>query len=430
LPKEKRVFKPSLSNVVLVVIASLLTACSVVVVVMTCLLTACSALPFPFGPPPPRSNAVSFGDVDGDGDVDAVVGNGTGNIEYPGEPNTIWLNDGSGRFADTGQRLIGSHATNWDVTYAVALSDLDGDGDADAIFGNALQSPNTVWLNDGAGRFELHGEYAMKPHNERGYSLSQSVALGDLDGDGDLDAYVGNCCRTAWMASSANQIDGQGYGNAHNTVWLNDGGGRFTDSRQRLGNLATGAVALGDLDGDGDLDAFEASRGGKPDIMNSEPGDRIWINDGTGRFVDSGQRLGQSDGYAVALGDVDGDGDLDAFVGNADSGRADEVWLNDGGGHFSDSDQRLGDENARIVALDDLDGDGDLDAFVGNDAFGQVWLNDGAGRFTDSGQRFVWSSEYAINLADVDGDGDADVFAIRFSGEYRVWRNDGTGHFR
>ena len=81
-------------------------------------------------------------------------------------------------------------------------------------------------------------------------------------------------------------------------------------------------------------------------------------------FVDSRQTLGNSNTRAVALGDLDLDGDVDAFVANGDTG-ADLVWLGDGDGRFRDSGQRLGNGNGRSVALGDLDGDGDLDAYVG-----------------------------------------------------------------
>ena len=70
-------------------------------------------------------------------------------------------------------------------------------------------------------------------------------------------------------------------------------------------------------------------------------------------FNDSGQSLGSSNSIDLALGDVDGDGDLDAFVPNND-GAAGKVWLNDGTGTFTDSGQSLGSENSGDVGLAEL----------------------------------------------------------------------------
>ena len=99
-------------------------------------------------------------------------------------------------------------------------------------------------------------------------------------------------------------------------MWLNVGGGTFTDSGQTLGSAMSMGVSLGDLDGDGDLDAFVANYGGA---------NRVWLNGGGGTFTGS-QSLGSSYSLGVSLGDLDGDGDLDAFVANF--GQANRVWLN------------------------------------------------------------------------------------------------------
>ncbi len=283
------------------------------------------------------ANHVALGDLDGDGDTDALVGIFR---DQSGGDNIVWMNDGGGSFTDSGQRLGGSHS------WAVALGDLDNDGDLD-IF-DASGGPSKVWLNEGNGRF-------TDSNQSLGSGDSVSIGLGDLDGDGDLDAFI------------ANFDHGE-----PNAVFLNDGHGSFQETDQQLGEASSIGVALGDLDGDGDPDAFVANGNG------SEP-NAVWLNEGNGRFNHSGQLLGDEDSWAVALGDLDGDGDLDAFVGNGAGigGQANTIWLNDGSGHFSDSGLRLGNAGTRHIILGDLDGDGDLDAFVGNENENKIWLNQG-----------------------------------------------------
>ena len=121
--------------------------------------------------------------------------------------------------------------------------------------------------------------------------------------------------------------------------------------------------------------------------------DKVWLNNGKGTFTDSGQLIGNSFSSAVSLGDLDGDGDLDAFVSTSSSGSSislgpNKIWLNNGSGIFTDTGQALGNsEIRRGVSLGDLDGDGYLDAVVANlQGDNDIWLNDGKGTFTDSGQ--------------------------------------------
>ena len=114
-------------------------------------------------------------------------------------------------------------------------------------------------------------------------------------------------------------------------------------------------MELGDLDGDGDLDAFVANMG-----VN-----KVWLNDGAGTFSDSGQSLGSSESTstAIALGDLNGDGRMDAFVGN--NSEANKVYL-------------------QVSCDGDLDIDGDVDGadlgvLCGN--LGLVDLGSFAGEF-------------------------------------------------
>ncbi|NTU57014.1 MAG: VCBS repeat-containing protein, partial [Anaerolineales bacterium] len=216
--------------------------------------------------------------------------------------------------------------------------------------------------------------------------------------------------------------------NAHNTVWLSGENNLPRYTGQKMSSGSSEAVALGDLDGDGDLDAFIANSAHLDDaveMLKYDPNE-VWLNDGIGIFTDSGQRLGNQRSYSVALGDLDGDGDLDAVVGNLGT---DEVLLNDGTAVYSDSGQRLRNSFTRYVYLADLDGDGDLDAFLGSDTAGRIWLNDGQGNFKVTSQKLKYSRGHAVVLGDVNRDGTVDVVAGKLDGA-TVWFNDGTGRMK
>ena len=369
--------------------------------------------------------SVSLGDVDGDGDVDAFVANAfLGNVA-----NRVWINQGGsqggtlGTFAGNGQALGDSHSTG------VQLGDLDADGDLDAFVANANNLPNRVWVNEGGAQGGTAGSFSDSGQTLGNYN-SQDLSLGDVDGDGDLDAFVANIHPSPLFTQSE-------------VVWLNQGGaqggtpGTFSDSGQRLGTFPAADVSLGDLDADGDLDAYVANILGQ--------GDRVWINQGgsqsgtMGVFSDSGQRLGNFTSEGVELGDLDGDGDLDAFTSSAfDFIRSNRVWINQGGsqggtgGTFVDSNQSLGEFRSTDVDLGDVDGDGDLDAFIANanSQPNRVWINQGGlqggseGAFVGSGAALGTGYSLGASLADLDNDGDLDAFEANFSGQAnRVWFN-------
>ncbi|MCA9988941.1 MAG: VCBS repeat-containing protein, partial [Anaerolineales bacterium] len=236
------------------------------------------------------------------------------------------------------------------------------------------------------------------------------IALGDLDGDGDLDAVTATSGPVQW-----------------NSIWINQGGaqsgqpGTFL-AGQNLNLHRSNDVGLADLDGDNDLDIFLAN--------NFDPwGHTVWLNDGNATFSDSGQTLGQNETYGLALADLDADGDIDALAVNQNNG-ANQVWLNDGAAGFT-AGSSFG--TGYNLDLADLDNDGDQDAFIVTDGANQVWLNDGAGGFTTTGQQLGSARSFAVALGDLDGDGDRDAFVangdvIPGGGEAnQVWLNGSGG---
>jgi hypothetical protein len=358
---------------------------------------------------PARTHAVALVDLDGDGDLDAFLANGKNETAVP---NTVWLNDGLGAFSNSGVRL-GQAESHW-----VDAVDLDGDGHPDVVVGNA--GGVVPVRNDGSGG--LQERSGLRADDVGAYVYA--VAHGDLDGDGDMDLFLAGCCGGAKQSQS-----GTTYLPPGNLVWLNNGAGNFMDSRQRLGPVGGQAVALGDLDGDGDLDAFV---GNSQALLNAagvtatqEP-DAVWLNDGVGRFIDSGQRLGRADTYQVALGDLDRDGDLDALAGGNPGVL---VWINDGLGTFSGGALGPTSGARRGLFPGDLDGDGDLDILTATDGEARAWLNDGAGLFADGGRRLEFREEGGVGLGDQDGDGDLDIFVGYPTAAPQVWLNDGAGRF-
>jgi len=244
--------------------------------------------------------------------------------------------------------------------------------------------------------------FSLLPEQALSNSSSRSVALGDLDQDGDLDAFVANSTGQA------------------NRVWFNDSYGNFTDSGQALGALRSFDVVLADLDQDGDLDAFVANQGGEPS--------KIWLNNGAGIFTDSGQNLlfGAPDSYGVALGDLDNDGDFDALIANKGANR---VWLNNGGATFLPTITDIGAAGSNAVALGDVDQDGDLDAVVANDNDNKLWFNDGSANFTDSGQLLGGYVSNGVALGDLNNDGALDIIFANGNAANTVWFNNGNGLF-
>ncbi|WP_193213114.1 FG-GAP repeat domain-containing protein [Luteolibacter marinus] len=385
---------------------------------------------------------IAFADLDGDTDLDAYLADG---FNPPFEDdNEVWFNDGAGNFSNGGQSLGDNYS------FCVVLGDVDGDGDADAVVGNNVTQPNTIWLNNGAGSFSLapvtlgigraiqivaadldgdtdtdyflavngFGSEVWKrvpagqggPVKDTGQRLgggsASGVASGDFDGDGDLDVALANVTGIT-------------------TILSNNGAGQFTataDLANGFGNNC-GDVAAGDLDGDNDLDLYIANNqySGSADLA-----DRVWFNDGTGQFTEGPQLLDAANGSSVELVDIDGDLDLDAIVGI--SGQ-DRIYRNDGAGSFTGEDALSATQTSGIT-VGFLNADSHPDVFVSSYAGpSSVWLNDGSGGFVKTAQDIGTGFTNSAVLADFDGNGSTDIFAANIIGGGKLWTNDGSGSF-
>jgi hypothetical protein len=284
------------------------------------------------------TQGVAAGDLDGDGNLDAVFANNF-------SPNQACLGDGLGGFACEN---IGPSVTH----FAVALGFVDGDAQLDAVF--AGFGRNHVCLGDGAGGFSCSDA-------DTDDTPSYGVALGDVDEDGLMDA--------VFTSSPA------GIGLGPNRVCLGDGLGGFSCATipSSSGGSILGDVALGDIDGDEHLDAVFANSG-----MNE-----VCLGDGAGNLDCTGVDDQNSFSSGVALADLNEDGSVDALFSNR-LGSANRVCFGDGGGNFDCADAPAPTGDSFDVAIGDLNQDGHLDAVFttieGDDQHAnQVCLGDGLG---------------------------------------------------
>jgi hypothetical protein len=383
-----------------------------------------------------RTRSVALGDVNGDGDLDLICGNW-------GQSNTLYLNEDG--VLSTTPAWSSESAEN---TWGVVLGDINGDGDLDLVCGNSEQC-DALYLNEGGG---LSPTPAWSSELS---ALTHSIALGDLDGDGDLDLVCGDYNDSnvlyvneggmlsgtpAWSSElisattsiALGDLDGDGdldvfCGKPYqgNTLYLNECPALSTTpaSSSDDPHLPTQSVALGDLDGDGDLDLV---------CGNSNQSNTVYKNEqdvaGKLEMTPFWSSEPSNDTYAVAFGDINGDGYLDLVCGNFM--QKDVMYKNEGGIRLSPTpaweSERLEANHTYAVALGDIDGDGDLDLVCGRSIETDALYRNEAGALQTSPD---WISEaaegtYAVALGDVDGDGDLDLFCGSRHGQNHLYRNE------
>ena len=267
----------------------------------------------------------------------------------------------------------GRHLFREIVGGGAALFDMDGDGDLDAYLVQG-EGENRLFENDGSGRFADVTEGSGA--NDGGYGMG--VAAGDYDNDGDVDLYVTNV--------------------GPNALLRNDGGGRFSDVTTAAGAAGNGwgtSALFVDHDRDGDLDLFVANyinwspetesdcynTAGQPDYClpnhyNAPAIDTLLRNNGDGSFRDVTVELGLNRSFGNGLGavadDFTGDGRIDLFVAN--DVMLNQLWVQQPDGSFVDESLMRGcalDEHGIAksgmgVDAEDFDADGDVDLIVVN----------------------------------------------------------------
>jgi hypothetical protein len=223
-----------------------------------------------------------------------------------------------------------------------------------------------------------------------------AVALGDFDNDGNLDFLLTGYSSTGAVAQ----------------VWRNRGQGTFTNLNAGLPGVLYSSVAWGDLDGDGFLDILMT---GTPDGFGNTAITQIWRNQGNGTFAPIDTDLPGVAQGALALGDLDRDGRLDILLtGHAAAGAVTQVWRNLGNGIFTPISVDLPGVHQSAVALGDYDGDGNLDillAGMNNQAtpICEVWRNTGNWVFTNLNAGFAGIHSGSVVWVDFDLDDRLDL---------------------
>ena len=330
-------------------------------------------------------------DYDDDGLLDLFVAR-------IGAPDVLYRNLGDGTFVDVaveaGLDFAGS-------SNGAAWADVDGDADLDLLVTTLRHEPSRLYINNGSGRFtEEAGQrgvaMAFAESDECNSTFGGTFA--DYDRDGDLDLHL-----SQWY--------GLGPGVYRTRLLRNAGDGTFTDVTAEAGVAMPDVSAFGssfvDLDGDGWQEL----------IVTADHGaSRVFRNVGDGTFEDITASSGmatEENGMGSAFGDIDGDGDLDAFITSIydASGKCEEwgcsgnrLFRNDGELSFSDATDAYGVRDGAWgwgTAMFDYDNDGDLD--IGMAAGFEVPSDD---------QRLFGFRESTAHFA---------------RNPLRMWRNDGDG---
>ena len=404
---------------------------------------------------------VAAGDYDNDGYVDLFVVRGDigPNLLYHNQGNNIFVD----RAAEAGVAYTKSASENYKHS-GPGFADMDGDGYVDLFIGGTENDPAKVYRNNGDRTFTDVTEGSGLETMGARYTLSS--AFGDYDLDGDLDMFLGH-----W-GTPRDKEDGVWPRTTEN-LWRNetrDGIIRFVDVSLAAGITATiiDDEPEGSFGGNGHDYTFSPTFARitddrYPDIVIA--GDfvtsRYYVNNGDGTFRDATDEdvIIDRNGMGSALGDYDGDGDLDWFVSSIWTDPDEEgvqaysvgnrLYRNEDG-VFSDVTEAAGVRDGSWgwgSCFADFDLDSDLDLYHTNGWVpvielepymfdtdtSRLFISNGEGLFVEmSNEAGVVDNErgHGIVCGDFDNDGDVDIFQMHRneSNAGTLWRNDTSGH--
>lgn len=278
------------------------------------------------------------------------------------------------------------------------LGDFDGDGDLDCFGkakGQGVGLRSEYWQNNG-------GSWTLAD-SRSGLDFRSAVA-GDANSDRTNEVVI--------------LLNDTGY-----LVLLAAGG-----SSQRMLAAVPGGLCLqmADMDLDGDLDI----------LVGADGENVVLFNNGLGEFASSLQWEPRKT-IDLAIGDLNADGYPDVVCANENSeDNLNSVWLNSGNGRLYERPQAwsnsVPEADVRAVALGDIDADGDLDICFANGKCNQIWLNNGNGDFESPAwcyEVFSNAETYDVELADFTGDGLLDILSCDSSNEPLLYVNNGHGGF-
>jgi FG-GAP-like repeat len=349
----------------------------------------------PGSPMPIRGGVVLIGDMNGDGNPDLVVGSG--------RSITVWLCNGaesrtaesrSGPFRPTAASTVQVP----DPVSEMALGDVNGDGNLDVAVANHDSYNVALLMGDGKGALALAPSSPIvmrdgqQPH-------THDLAIGDLNGDGKLDIMTVN--------------------NAHNDVSIVSGDGRGGFSRAPGSPFPVGPSpypgALGDVNGDGRLDIVATASATGPARAQQLPLSRaltLLLADEHGGFRPSQLPLRTGTPWFAAIGDLNADGKPE-IVATHHEQHALTVLLGDGRGGFAEatgSPFDFGHDVFHIAIVDaNRDGKPDVVAVTGDTV--RVMLGDGRGAFRTSPHPgpAVGRAAWRMTTGDMNRDGKLDV---------------------